>query len=202
MASLFLGPPKDENGNPKKIPKVAVYVAGAAVSSQTRRSITNPHSAHWRRYSSTPDQQFAVTTGLTLLVLPFVRQAARMNSAPTFLSNRNMLRTPPSPSAPLAGPAEITHKAATGTTGPTGPTVDTVDSIETVSHADKAFNDTEEISLYGALEGNHHDPVSPWLGAQALGVATLLVFGSAGLGAWGVAKALGVESVRILNRVI
>lgn len=33
MASLLIGPPTDEHGNVKKIPKVAVYVAGAAVSS-------------------------------------------------------------------------------------------------------------------------------------------------------------------------
>jgi hypothetical protein len=34
MASLILSPPKDANGKPKKIPKVAVYVAGAAVSAR------------------------------------------------------------------------------------------------------------------------------------------------------------------------
>lgn len=58
----------------------------------------------------------------------------------------------------------------------------------------KGFNDREERSLYGSLEGEG-EQVSPWLGAQALGIATAVVFGSAGLGAWIVAKLLGVKDV-------
>lgn len=61
---------------------------------------------------------------------------------------------------------------------------------------EKKFNDDEERSLYGALEGEH-EYVSPWLGAQALGLATALVMGSAALGMWGVAKVMGVKNVRI-----
>ena len=38
-------------------------------------------------------------------------------------------------------------------------------------------------------------PVSPFLGIQALGIATVIVGVSAGLGAWGVAQLLGVSSV-------
>lgn len=145
MALLLLGgPPRDENGNPKKLPRVALYVAGAT---------------------------FAITAGLTLLVLPYVRQAARMTAAPQFLSNRHLLRK----DASSLGPSQR----------------------ETTDHATlraKGFNDREERSLYGSLEGEH-DPVSPWLGAQALAVATAVVFGSAGLGAWAVAKMLGVKNV-------
>jgi hypothetical protein len=39
------------------------------------------------------------------------------------------------------------------------------------------------------------EPVSGFMAFQALGIATAVVFGSAGLGAWVVAKLLGVNDV-------
>jgi hypothetical protein len=50
-----------------------------------------------------------------------------------------------------------------------------------------------------AEEEGREEPVSGFLAFQALGVATAVVFGSAGLGAWVVAKLLGVNDVRILH---
>ena len=87
----------------------------------------------------------------------------------------------PKRSSPIAG-------VATTTTTRDGPVLAAI--------RDKKFNDDEERSLYGALEGEH-EYVSPWLGAQALGLATALVVGSAALGMWGVAKVMGVQSVRL-----
>jgi hypothetical protein len=92
-----------------------------------------------------------------------------MTSAPQFLSNRYIARKD---LHALPAQSELPAAAARA----------------------KVFNDREERSLYGALEGEV-EQVSPWLGAQALGIATAVVFGSAGLGAWVVAKILGVKDV-------
>jgi len=63
----------------------------------------------------------------------------------------------------------------------------------------REFNDAEEDYHYGKPEydegGAPVQHVSPWLGFQALGIATAIVLGSAGLGVWGAAKYLGVSSV-------
>lgn len=191
---------------------------------------------------STADRQFAVTTGLTLLVLPFVKQAAKMNNHVQFLSHRNLARpiakplsampqaaaatattgapthTPSIPTIPSGSihsdpdgraspvPADLSSSqlaslASIGSKRPSpiagvATTTTTRDSPVLAAIRDKKFNDDEERSLYGALEGEH-EYVSPWLGAQALGLATALVVGSAALGMWGVAKVMGVQSVRL-----
>jgi hypothetical protein len=63
----------------------------------------------------------------------------------------------------------------------------------------REFNDAEEDYHYGRPEfdegGAPVGHVSPWLGFQALGIATAVVVGSAGLGIFGAAKYLGVSSV-------
>lgn len=64
----------------------------------------------------------------------------------------------------------------------------------------RSFNDSEENRLYGPdpnvdEHGEPIEPASPWLGFQALGIATALVGLSAGLGIFGAAKFLGVSSV-------
>jgi hypothetical protein len=92
-----------------------------------------------------------------------------MTSAPQFLSNRYIARKDLH-----ALPAQSEMPAAAARA--------------------KRFNDKEERELYGSLEGEM-EQVSPWLGAQALGIATAVVFGSAGLGSWVVAKLLGVKDV-------
>ncbi|WWD19446.1 hypothetical protein CI109_103906 [Kwoniella shandongensis] len=189
MASLLLGgfntlpDGKDGEGKPKKkIPKVAVYVAGAA---------------------------FAVTTGLTLLVLPFVKQAAKMQNPTQFMSHRNMAvlnsrsrlseaaTTTTDPSSPLAGPSRIASSAANDQLS-RGSMPAPIVSPELLR--DRNFNDREERSLYGATlspnaEGDDHGPTSALLGFKALGIATAMVFGSAGLGALIVAKVMGVEDM-------
>lgn len=64
----------------------------------------------------------------------------------------------------------------------------------------REFNNAEEDALYGPAavdeEGAPLEPVSPWLGFQALGIATALVGACTALGVWGAAKYLGVGSVQ------
>lgn len=64
----------------------------------------------------------------------------------------------------------------------------------------REFNNAEEDKLYGPAavdeEGAPLEPVSPWLGFQALGIATALVGACTALGVWGAAKYLGVNSVQ------
>jgi hypothetical protein len=46
------------------------------------------------------------------------------------------------------------------------------------------------------IEEERGEPMSGFMAFKALGIATAVVFGSAGLGAFVVAKLLGVDSVR------
>ncbi|WRT70439.1 uncharacterized protein IL334_007437 [Kwoniella shivajii] len=209
MASLLLGnpvalpsDPEDVKGKKKKIPKVAGYVAGAA---------------------------FAITTGLTILIIPYVRQAAKLQNTTQFLSHRNLslldARTKVPRAAllaPISTPNTVTVRSNTGTkpstvsssnAKPSSSTSTSPLSIHDLSSvsdtpidpsllAARSFNAREEKSLYGApltsADGEPsapQEPVSGFLGFQALGIATALVFGSAGLGALIVAKLLGVQDM-------
>jgi hypothetical protein len=49
------------------------------------------------------------------------------------------------------------------------------------------------------VEEERGEPMSGFMAFKALGIATAVVFGSAGLGAFVVAKLLGVNSVRNLS---
>lgn len=61
----------------------------------------------------------------------------------------------------------------------------------------RGFNDREEKELYGApLQEGEEQPIGGLMGLQALGIATAVVFGTAGLGAWAVGKMMGVRDVR------
>jgi hypothetical protein len=60
----------------------------------------------------------------------------------------------------------------------------------------RGFNDREEKELYGApLQEGEEQPIGGLMGIQALGIATAVVFGTAGLGAWVVGKMMGVGDV-------
>ncbi|WVF73207.1 hypothetical protein IAT40_008026 [Kwoniella sp. CBS 6097] len=224
MASLLLGTPNSLSaggdapgaagqGKKKKIPKVAVYVAGAA---------------------------FAITTGLTILVIPYVRQAAKLSNPTQFMSHRTLAQLnakmqiprPPASSLPKAtGPPGSSFdpndsSAATSTsampltsTPPSSSSLSTtsqqsrsrsnnerdtlLDEHEALLQASRAFNAREEKSLYGAsltpIDGEEgfdsRDPAGGLLGFKALAVATALVWGSAGLGALVVAKIMGVDNM-------
>ncbi|OXG71406.1 hypothetical protein C348_06724 [Cryptococcus neoformans Gb118] len=84
MASVLLGEPNSlpSDSTPekrRKVPKVAFYVAGSA---------------------------FALTIGLTAMVIPYVRQAAKTMNGPQFMSHRNLehlasRRFPSSSSSPF-----------------------------------------------------------------------------------------------------
>lgn len=84
MASVLLGEPNSlpSGSTPekrRKVPKVAFYVAGSA---------------------------FALTIGLTAMVIPYVRQAAKTMNGPQFMSHRNLehlasRRFPSSSSSPF-----------------------------------------------------------------------------------------------------
>lgn len=111
--------------------------------------------------------QFAITTGLTLLILPYARQAARMNRTPTeFRSNRHLLTARPSPTRVASDVNRIPSEGADSTS-------------ETSSEANQPRG----------------EPMGGLMAFQAFGIATAIVFGSAGLGAWGIAKLLGVNDV-------
>ncbi|BEJ17028.1 hypothetical protein CspHIS471_0604290 [Cutaneotrichosporon sp. HIS471] len=126
-------------------PKVAVVVAGAAL---------------------------AVTFGLTLLVIPYVRQAAKLQAAEA---------------ADYAlKEAARASRVEAGVEAPEVP-LTFREKLEALKNA-KEEEVNEEL-------GEPVEPVSPWLGFQALGIATAIVGVSAGLGVWGAAKFLGVNSM-------
>ncbi|WVW85924.1 hypothetical protein I302_107962 [Kwoniella bestiolae CBS 10118] len=202
MASLLPGPPNtlpadanDVKGKKKKIPKVAGYVAGAA---------------------------FAITTGLAILVIPYVRQAAKQANATQFLSHQSQailnqrIRIPrvalpttsASASSSLSGastvetPSSLNSAYLASSPSSSSVPISTIDHINPSLQAARSFNAREEKSLYGSTltpmegeEGFSTEPVSGFLGFQALGIATALVFGSAGLGAFIVAKIMGVKDM-------
>ncbi|WWC64349.1 uncharacterized protein I303_106959 [Kwoniella dejecticola CBS 10117] len=204
MASLLLGSPnslpadlRTPDGKRKKIPKVAVYVAGAA---------------------------FAITTGLTVLIIPYVRQAAKLTNRTQFLSHRSQalldarLKIPraalPAASGtssssnpvPSSSSSSASHCPATlSTTSLSSSALNTLsphpEAQDPILLGSRSFNNAEEKALYGASltpeegEEGSHEPVSGLLGFQALGIATALVFGSAGLGAFIVAKLMGVKDM-------
>jgi hypothetical protein len=61
-----------------------------------------------------------------------------------------------------------------------------------------AIPKTAEVeAMNGATEPEHPqgEPMGGLLAFQAFGIATAIVFGSAGLGAWGIAKLMGVNDV-------
>jgi hypothetical protein len=130
--------------------------------------------------------QFALSTGLTLLILPFVRQAVRLNASSTqFLSNRNLLREPTVPPISSRIPRPDTSL----------PEVK-VEAEDPAVRSSRGFNDREEKELYGApLQEGEEQPIGGLMGIQALGIATAVVFGTAGLGAWVVGKMMGVGDV-------
>ncbi|KAK6909663.1 hypothetical protein I203_103684 [Kwoniella mangroviensis CBS 8507] len=193
MASLLLGTPNslpsdpgDLKGKKKKIPKVAGYVAGAA---------------------------FAITTGLTLLVMPYVRQAAKQVNATQFLSHQsqailNSRTRIPRIALPAATNAVESNSLSSSSSSSTHLTASSsFSTIPTISSdpsliAARSFNAREEKYFYGSSlipmegeEGFSNEPVSGLLGFQALGIATAFVFGSAGLGAFIVAKLMGVKNM-------
>lgn len=143
-----------------------------------------------------------MTIGLTVLVIPYVRQAAKMQAPPQFLSHTNKARPPRLPSRlPASTPAALPSGSAPASTeAPSKPVAEEDPALV----AARSFNDREEALLYGPTATDEHgepvEPVSPWLGFQALGIATALVGLSAGLGIFGAAKYLGVNSVCICPR--
>ncbi|WWC91506.1 uncharacterized protein L201_006452 [Kwoniella dendrophila CBS 6074] len=207
MASLLLGfpnslptGPDDVEGKKKKIPKVAVYVAGAA---------------------------FAITTGLTILVIPYVRQAAKMMNTTQFLSHQSqaLLDARMKMSKKVTASSSITTTTTSTTSLPINAvasssnattlqpspslasisaipnTPPTDEEIDPVVKAARDFNAREEKSLYGSSlafeqgEEGGSGPASGLLGFYALGIATALVWGTAGLGALITAKIMGVKDM-------
>lgn len=138
--------------------------------------------------------------GLTLLVVPYVRQAAKIQAPPQFLSHTNKARPPRLPSRLPASTAAVESSGSTSTSTEAPAEPAAVEEDPALVQA-RLFNDREEALLYGPTATDEHgepvEPVSPWLGFQALGIATALVGLSAGLGIFGAAKYLGVNSVRI-----
>ncbi|TYJ51481.1 hypothetical protein B9479_007944 [Cryptococcus floricola] len=106
MASILLGEPNTLPTDPivpgtgtekkkRQIPKVAFYVAGSA---------------------------FVMTIGLTAMVIPYVRQAARSINRPEFMSNRHMpvLASRRYPSALLPPSGSALASGAESSSGPLG----------------------------------------------------------------------------------
>ncbi|ODN82477.1 hypothetical protein L198_07699 [Cryptococcus wingfieldii CBS 7118] len=108
MASILLGEPNTLPTDPivpgtgsekkkRQIPQVAFYVAGSA---------------------------FVMTIGLTAMVIPYVRQAARSINRPEFMSNRHMpilaSRKYPSPLLPPSASAPGANSSSTSASAPLG----------------------------------------------------------------------------------
>ncbi|GMK59456.1 hypothetical protein CspeluHIS016_0800620 [Cutaneotrichosporon spelunceum] len=138
-------------------PKVAVVVAGAAL---------------------------AVTIGLTILVIPYARQAAKMQAAETAEhALKQAAKSVEGPEAPLTFREKLAAlKNATATAG----------QGEVDRGVELGEQDRDQDQDQDQEQG---EPVSAWLGFQALGIATAIVGVSAGLGVWGAAKWLGVNSM-------
>lgn len=118
--------------------------------------------------------QFAITTGLTLLILPYARQAARMNRIPPeFRSNRHLAIKRHRPDS--AHPPVSSATSAEQSIGPD------------IGEGEGNFRDTD----------GPGEPMGGLMAFKAFGIATAVVLGSAGLGAWGVAKFLGVKDVSL-----
>ncbi|KAK4683827.1 hypothetical protein P7C73_g6391, partial [Tremellales sp. Uapishka_1] len=129
----------------KQIPRVAFYVLGAAG---------------------------AVSIGLTVLVIPFIRQAAKLSNPTQFLSHAH------------------TYKAAAPRALARSP------ELEDLHVRWSRFNEREERLLYGSPsdEGTRkEESLSALTGFKALGIATALVLGSAGLGIFGIWRVMGMR---------
>lgn len=117
--------------------------------------------------------------------MPHARAAAKAKVPTQFIAQRYASR-------PLRAPAQQPSEAA--------PHPDLVKARE--------FNDHEETRRFGRVVENEDgddvfepplEPVSPWLGFQALAIATGIVGTSVGLGVYAAAKYLEVTSVRWLS---
>lgn len=69
-----------------------------------------------------------------------------------------------------------------------------VSTSPTLEHPDRTGHARIEDEPQDRTQG---EPMGGLMAFQAFGIATALVLGSAGLGAWGVAKFLGVNDVRL-----
>lgn len=167
----------------------------------TARTPRSRSSSRARLYVSAPffaDPKLAVTIGLTILIIPFVRQAAKLQAQEAALAAEQASRRPRLPpsvpkSASLSAPAPAATKRV--------PLASLLANSRLRPAEDGRSLPTPEprpATTAEPLEDDEPEPVeyvSPWLGFQALGVATALVGLSAGLGAFGAAKFLGVNSV-------
>ncbi|WVQ72958.1 hypothetical protein IAR50_002520 [Cryptococcus sp. DSM 104548] len=203
MASILLGQPNTLPTDPtvpekkkRQIPKVAFYVAGSA---------------------------FVMTIGLTAMVIPYVRQAAKSMNRPEFMSNRNLpiLNSRQFPSispSPISSSGSAPGKASAlpAYSHPTFAAEMPVSEEEVLREEvarSRLFNAREEKALFGSSlmtmkedggaagkgqgdgegEKEGDNMEGALLGAKAFGIATAIVFGCAGLGMWIVGKAVGAE---------
>ncbi|TXT04377.1 hypothetical protein VHUM_04144 [Vanrija humicola] len=111
------------------------------------------------------------------MIIPFVRQAAKLQAEQVAQAAKASAARAALPAAEAATAATPQNSSALG-----------IREALAAAREHKAKEQDEEW-------GKPVEPVSPWIGLQALGAATALVFGTAGLGAWGAAKYLGVESM-------
>ncbi len=114
-------------------------------------------------------------------MIPYVRQAAKIQAAEAA-------------EHALKEAAKASRAAEAGEAPP--PPLTFREKLEALKNA-KADEGAEEVN---DELGEPVEPVSPWLGFQALGIATAIVGVSAGLGVWGAAKWLGVNSVSSSGR--
>ncbi|EKC98343.1 hypothetical protein A1Q2_07357 [Trichosporon asahii var. asahii CBS 8904] len=185
----------------KPNPKVAVAVAGAARRHYELRS-TDHELTPARRYdrSDAPDP-----AGLRGLPSRPAMSARPVRSSEAF-------RPKPASAASVSTSAPASSSAA-ALDSQVLAELEAQDRADDLVHASstvplensdlirwREFNNAEEDHLYGPAavdeEGAPLEPVSPWLGFQALGIATALVGACTALGVWGAAKYLGVGSVQ------
>lgn len=139
-------------------------------------------------------------------MLPFVKQAGKQ---PTQFLNQGLRGLPARPALSVrpVRPSEAFRPAPAGasTSAPSNASQEELavaTSTVPLENSElvrwREFNNAEEDALYGPAAGEEADgagePVSAWLGLQALGVATLLVGSFAALGVYGAARWLGVSS--------
>ena len=120
---------------------------------------------------------------MTALILPYARQAAKLaRPPPEFRNNAHLL---------LKRPRPRTIEGVDGTGRIPSPS-----ASASLAGSESAAPASESKPEEHDFEEERGEPVSGFLAFKALGIATAVVFGSAGLGALAVAKLLGVNDVR------
>lgn len=116
------------------------------------------------------------------MVIPFARQAAKASAEAAKAAAAQAAKSPVRPAALKASASQPAAAAPSGQDGP-----------NLRDFVSRAFEKQED--EFDEKPPKNVEPPSAFMAFQALGIATAIVLGSTGLGVWGAAKYMGVNSV-------